>query len=118
MTKREKSKLSEEQQEFLARCRRELALRPEISDAEFMAETEVSDEDYERGLGAILPAGGEPISMKDLAEEGYMDDMSPDNATILFSMWHDKGITPETLEKGYEDMKSHYIKWLNERGYL
>lgn len=104
--------------EFQKKFERELKLRPVVSDKDFMAETEVSDEEYERGLGAILPAGGEPTSMKELAEEGYMDDMSPENATILFSMWRDKGITPETLEKGYEDMKSHYIKWLNERGYL
>ena len=29
--------------------------------------------------------------MKVLAEEGYMDDLSPENATILFQMWKDKG---------------------------
>ena len=106
------------QKAFMERFRRELALRPEVSDEEFLAETEVSDECYERGLGAILPAGREPLSMEELAERGYVTDPDPANATILFSMWHDKGITPETLKQSYEDMKPHYIQWLTERGYL
>lgn len=109
--------LEKDEQDFMERFRRELALRPEISDSEFMRETEVGDEDYARGLGAILPAGGEPLSMKELAEEGYMDDMSPDNATILFQMWKDKGISPDELEAGYKDLRPHYIKWLRECGY-
>ena len=106
----------ERQKAFMERFRRELALRPEISDEEFMRETEVSDAEYARGFGAILPAGREPLSMEELAEEGYMDDMDPAEATILFQMWKDKGISPDELEQGYEDMKSHYIKWLKECG--
>ena len=40
-------------EEFLERFRRALAERPEVSDEEFMAETEVSDEQY--ALGLVLP---------------------------------------------------------------
>ena len=44
-------------QEFKDRFQRELALRPEVSDEEFLAETEVSDEMYERGLGLAFSGG-------------------------------------------------------------
>jgi hypothetical protein len=40
--------------EFMERFRQALAERPEISDEEFLAETEVSDEEYEQGFGVIL----------------------------------------------------------------
>ena len=105
-------------EEFQERFERELALRPEVSDREFLAETEVSDEEYARGFGAILPAAEEPLSMEELADEGFSYDPDPANATILFSMWHSEGKTPDELEKGYEDMKLHYIRWLKERGYM
>ena len=42
------------QEKFLERFNTPLALRPEISDEDFMAETEVSDEQY--ALGLVLPA--------------------------------------------------------------
>ena len=40
-------------EELLERFRKALAERPEVSDEEFMAETEVSDEQY--ALGLVLP---------------------------------------------------------------
>ena len=40
-------------EEFLERFHRALAERPEVSDEEFLAETEVSDEQY--ALGLVLP---------------------------------------------------------------
>jgi hypothetical protein len=47
-------KLTPEQQkrsdEITRKFKRNLQLRPEISDEEFMAETEVSDEQYKMGL--------------------------------------------------------------------
>jgi hypothetical protein len=52
----EKPKLTKEQKEFMERYRRELALRPEVSDEEFMAETEVSEQEYQKGL--TLPGCG------------------------------------------------------------
>ena len=51
-------------EEFIERFNKALALRPEVSDEEFMAETEVSDEQY--ALGLVLPAFA--------AQEGEPDD--------------------------------------------
>ena len=45
-----------QQEEFLKRFHEELKKRPEISDEEFMAEFEVSDEQYKIGL--VLPGIG------------------------------------------------------------
>ena len=45
--------------EFSERFKRALAKRPSISDEEFMAETEVSDEEYARGLVFLGPGGNE-----------------------------------------------------------
>ena len=51
-------------EEFIERFNKALALRPEVSDEDFMAETEVSDEQY--ALGVVLPAFS--------AQEGEPDD--------------------------------------------
>jgi HSP20 family molecular chaperone IbpA len=51
------------QEEFLKRFHEELKRQPEISDEEFMAEFEVSDEQYKIGL--VLPG----ISNKGIIEE-------------------------------------------------
>ena len=51
------------QEEFLKRFHEELKKQPEISDEEFMAEFEVSDEEYKIGL--VLPG----ISNKRSIEE-------------------------------------------------
>ena len=40
--------------EFMKRYRQALKERPEVSDEEFLAETEVSDEEYKRGFGLII----------------------------------------------------------------
>ena len=48
--------VQQEQEEFLKRFHEALKKRPLISDEEFMAETEVSDEQYKIGL--ILPGIG------------------------------------------------------------
>jgi len=40
--------------EFMEGFRQALAERPEITDEEFLAETEVSDEEYQQGFGVIL----------------------------------------------------------------
>jgi HSP20 family molecular chaperone IbpA len=45
-----------QQEEALKRFHKELKKRPEISDEEFMAEFEVSDEEYKIGL--VLPGIG------------------------------------------------------------
>ncbi|MEH6637146.1 MAG: hypothetical protein V7700_16620, partial [Halioglobus sp.] len=44
-------------EEFLERYERALAKRPTVSDEEFMAETEVSDEQYAMGMN--LPGVGD-----------------------------------------------------------
>lgn len=51
-------------EEFIERFNKALALRPEVSDEDFMAETEVCDEQY--ALGVVLPAFS--------AQEGEPDD--------------------------------------------
>ena len=50
-------------EEFRQRYLRELAKRPAISDEEFMAETEVSDEEY--AIGLVLPGVGNQQGSKD-----------------------------------------------------
>ena len=45
-----------QQEEMLKRFHEELKKQPEISDEEFMAEFEVSDEEY--GVGLVLPGIG------------------------------------------------------------
>ncbi len=47
--------------DLVTRFRKALKERPEISDEEFMAETEVSDEEYARGFGVILSGSGEEV---------------------------------------------------------
>ena len=55
--KRERSPAKRKQlEEFMKRFHEELKKRPTISDEEFMAETEVSDEQYKIGL--VLPGIG------------------------------------------------------------
>jgi HSP20 family molecular chaperone IbpA len=48
--------VQKQQEEALKRFHEELKKRPEISDEEFMAEFEVSDEEYKIGL--VLPGIG------------------------------------------------------------
>ena len=50
-------------EEFDERFQRALAKRPTVSDEEFMAETEVSDEQY--ALGLTLPGFGDNKGDKD-----------------------------------------------------
>jgi hypothetical protein len=55
------AQLTPEQQkrvdEITRKFKRNLQLRPEVSDEEFMAETEVSDEEYAMGLNLPGPGG-------------------------------------------------------------
>jgi hypothetical protein len=50
-------------EEFLERFHRDLAKQPTMSDEEFMADTEASDEQY--GLGLVLPGVGNDREDKD-----------------------------------------------------
>jgi hypothetical protein len=57
------AQLTPEQQkrvdEITRKFKRNLQLRPEVSDEEFMAETEVSDEEYAMGLTLPGPGGSD-----------------------------------------------------------
>lgn len=46
-----------ELKEFVKGVRKNIKERPEVSDEEFMAETEVSDEQYKMGLTLPVPGG-------------------------------------------------------------
>ena len=48
-----KRKKSQRQMDIMDKFKRELKLRPLVSDKEFMAETEVSEAEYKKGI--ILP---------------------------------------------------------------
>jgi len=54
---------------------------------------------------------------EEFVDRAYLYDPDEANATILFSMWHSEGKTPDTLDKGYEGMEVHYANWLKTRGY-
>ena len=61
MKDRKERSPEKQREEFRKRFHEELKKRPTVSDEEFMAETEVSDEEYARGFGVILSGSGEDV---------------------------------------------------------
>jgi hypothetical protein len=59
----------------------------------------------------------EKMTHEEFMQRAYDDTPDPHNATILFSMFHSEGKTPDTLDKGYEGLEEPYAKWLKARGY-
>ena len=103
--------------EFLGEFRRLMAERPEISDEDFMRETEAPvgpDGEYLYGPGVVLTNQlEEAITPAKLAQEGFLHDFDWNDS--LFSAWYNESITPDTIPSEYEEMRSAYAVWL-ERG--
>ena len=56
------------------------------------------------------------MSEDEMTAKNYWRDFDPANATILFTWWAEEGLTPETLEETYADMRGFYKAWLDKTG--